>query len=616
MSGEATPLLGESEPSVNATGPRGGAVVSRGRTRTALDTSRHGEREGARRGQARGGWRPPSERVWPSLRRMSPIRRMENAEPSVPVLGIPLRLNRRQGEAVDEHEESDNYAELKPMPMASPMVVVVALAMMVVALAGVVVSTRRQTASGAAAYSSDTEAYLWFWAAELAGWVVIRGIVEYLHRCAAQRCFLYFWFYLVEGTQRAMTCVVWAGISLAVAAYAEPASSRAHHGGDLSTSAKVLVAVLVVFVLNIVKYACERVWLERIHADLFGKELARLVKDEELVCKLTWCRPEASDLWVTPPEEPHTHSLRKTLYALLGQALGGDTHVLDADEKRAASVARATDILTNVDTESKGFFTLDDVDAALGSRRRARRAMQIFAAPGANLGRVRVSHDDAVSAIFAVFNKRESMYRMLHDRGALSVVLHRFTGVLFWFLAAAWSGFILIFVVRPYAVGDRITLDGMPTLIVSAIHLLTTEAFSPDGRHFLIPNAKLAFSSIITSYKRSREYAMTAGVAVAQDAMTPEVFHRLEDEVVAFMADDASVPWDVEDNFMMWADPVVNGQITVSVWIGLRGVNWARPDAYLGPKTRLVLEMQRILATVGVQAAPLPLQPVKLMKQE
>lgn len=46
-------------------------------------------------------------------------------------------------------------------------------------------------------------------------------------------------------------------------------------------------------------------------------------------------------------------------------------------------------------------------------------------------------------------------------------------------MQTVWESFILIFIVRPYDVGDRIKPEGLPVCIVSRINLLSTEAFGP-----------------------------------------------------------------------------------------------------------------------------------------
>jgi hypothetical protein len=48
-----------------------------------------------------------------------------------------------------------------------------------------------------------------------------------------------------------------------------------------------------------------------------------------------------------------------------------------------------------------------------------------------------------------------------------------------------------VFFIRPFDIGDKIVIDGYPTLVVSRINLLMTEAFSTDGRQFLVPNSLL-----------------------------------------------------------------------------------------------------------------------------
>merc|ERR1711916_86513 len=91
-----------------------------------------------------------------------------------------------------------------------------------------------------------------------------------------------------------------------------------------------------------------------------------------------------------------------------------------------------------------------------------------------------------------------------------------------------FEGFILCFLVVPYAIGDRITVDGgVTTLIVSAIYLLTTHAHTPDGRLVIIPNGSVLFNSTIINYRRSKDYAINAVINI-RAGISAEVYAELE----------------------------------------------------------------------------------------
>lgn len=581
-----------------------------------------------------------------------------------PLLGIPLVLPDKRSVAYEEDAdevEDDGFSSFNSSLVTSPMAVLVGLIAFVFAVMAGVYAAKRAHKDSAASYF-EVVAFS-YWAGELAVWVAMYYLVGAAHRAVEKRFYLAYWFYLIENTHWAITSVLWAGISLVVTPYLADSlvGGRDAEGNHrMSATTKIQVAVVVIFAVNIIKFILERIWLLRINATNYGQDLAKLVKDEEVVCNLTRIRPENENLWVTPRELPHTHSLRKTLLALLGQAMGNAHHTTCDTAKREAAAVRATDILTNLDVEQKGYFTLEDMEAVMRleggiseSRisHRSRRAMATFTSPGVDVGRVRITHSDAAAAIFHVFARRQALYLMLHDRGAISNVLHRFTGVIFWLLASVgvlvmfdvdvmslllpigtsllglafvfgstaqrcFEGFILCFLVVPYAIGDRITVDGgATTLIVSAIYLLTTHAHTPDGRLVIIPNGSVLFNSTIINYRRSKDYAINAVINI-RAGISAEVYAELERRVVAFFNETSSVhPWDVDNNFMMWLGGVnTDSRLSLNIWIGLKGVPaWSQPGIRLTAQTVLYLRLQAILTDMAIPFT-LPVQPVLLKK--
>ncbi|KNC52531.1 uncharacterized protein AMSG_08096 [Thecamonas trahens ATCC 50062] len=520
--------------------------------------------------------------------------------------------------------------------LSVPLAALATFASIAFALAGLVVAL---TPAHEQAYALPLEHGMWFWSAALAGWVVMRLLITVTYNVLKPRFYLTFTFYLFEGAQLDLTSVCWAITLLIVTPTVVDSGTEARLRTLL---VDIQLMVLFVFLAHLIKFAIERVYLEHIHFELFGAELEQHVKNEEIVCKLTTCCKRAKEKWMTPVMPPHTHDLHKTMRALLGQVLSDDLHLFSEGEKRQASAVRAADLMENLDRNDKGYFNLADLERVM-DHPDAVRAMSMFAASRRiNLATLEVDYDLAVSTIFDIFQSRETTYRMLRDRGQVASVLHAFTGALFWSLVfffilsflgvdvlqvllplllglafifgssaqAAWQSFLYIFVVRPFFTGDRFTLEGYPTLIVDSIYLFTTEAHSPDGRQFIIPNSML-FTSVLTSYKRSKDYAINATINM-DSHVTAQQVADIEARVLRFFFDDNSAPWNT-DNFMVWVDSIENSanKLTLNVWIGLLGVSWQRPARFLVPKSRLLLKLQEILIDLGITFVH-PTQPIVL----
>ena len=541
------------------------------------------------------------------------------------MLGIPLRLS---GEYAIAHPSVVLKAAVH-----APLAMVAAVLSLAFAVAALVVWI---TPGKEEAYSLPLEYELLFWALALLVWIVLRVGVAWVYSVIRKRFFLSFTFYLIEGVERDVATVLWGMAILVVMPSILPDDV------DAQLEERVVffaLALIFVFLAHAVKYALERVYLEHIHFELFGAELENHVKDEEIICKLTTCRPERSSRWITPKTPPHTHDLTKTMRALLGSVIDSEDHIIPVREKRNAATARAADIMENLDENDDGFFTLTDLEAVYKDNDEAIRAMSTFASSRrVNLATLEVTYDHAVAVILDVFNRRENTYRMLRDRGQISTVVHRFSGVIFWIvvfvallimtgvdvftliipLSSAFLGwsfivgstlqdavraFIFVTVIRAWGVGDRITFanGSYPTLIVDAIELFHTTAHAPDGRLFLLSNAQMFSQSGIISYKRSKDFAINASIQIPAST-PPAAIAEIERRVLSFFQEkESSIPWNWSDNFMVYVDKVENSnKMHLHVLIGLIGVSWQYPVRFLVPQTKLYLKIQEILGEMGV----------------
>lgn len=244
-----------------------------------------------------------------------------------------------------------------------------------------------------------------------------------------------------------------------------------------------------------------------------------------------------------------------------------------------------------------------------------------------------VVFEEVVLIVAQIYKDRKSLYATLHDREDIASILTNGLGVLFWFLMLLlslsifginmsnlllpigtgllslafifgesfkdlWQNFIFVWQVRPFDVGDRIVVGTFPTLIIHHIHLTYTEAFSTDGRSFLLPNAFLR-SQVIANYKRSRDYAVWLVVNLGSHTKREHV-EKLQKKIRKWLKNDTQAPWKADD-CMMWVSNIENlNKLSLELWVELRGVNWQAPSLYLIPKSRLWMAIQQFCKELNI----------------
>ena len=550
---------------------------------------------------------------------------------SEPVLGMPIRLH---------------YRDVLPpiyrgFLSAFPEIYVFMTAAGVMAFAAVILYL---TSSNSTFYEAPMHVALFCGSGALLTWVACRTIIQYSYYALQRTFYTHAWFYTLERTASDVTAMVWALICFGVANWMLDSNAF------LALVEAATTTIGCVYLAHLLKNGIERMYLFHMHMDLYGEDLKRHVADEEVVCVLrapvksaprNTSTRVAADAYQAPTPQTHTHDVERTMRALLGDAIDDKLFDYTREQKRKAAAVRAADIMRNLDPESRGFFTLKQVVASppIKSKKAAYRAIATFAASRrTNLKSVEVTFDDVANAVFSIFEERMHFYKTLDAIGQISNVLHRATGILFWICAAvavavvfqglefifdlliplgtfflglsfffgaaaqaAFSSFLLIFVRRPFAHGDRIHLPratGFPDLVVDKIELMQTECHSLDGKIYILPNTFLA-NEVIISHYRSTTYAMTIKHDVMAD-LSLDLVDEIEDRILEFCKTNRDAPWDWS-NCLVWIDTVEDSnKAELKVWLGLQGVSWKEPGRYLQAKSYLNIAVQRIIVDLGL----------------
>jgi hypothetical protein len=107
-------------------------------------------------------------------------------------------------------------------------------------------------------------------------------------------------------------------------------------------------------------------------------------------------------------------------------------------------------------------------------------------------------------------------------------------------------------------------------MIVSKISLLSTRAFAPDGRHFILNNANISDGTII-NYTRTTGYAVSYTIEVAAD--TPmEKITKLKATITKWIHRRRNV-W--SEDFMFEVSNIDKlNTVAIDFWCMLIGINW------------------------------------------
>ncbi|KAL6055345.1 hypothetical protein QOT17_016793 [Balamuthia mandrillaris] len=288
----------------------------------------------------------------------------------------------------------------------------------------------------------------------------------------------------------------------------------------------------------------------------------------------------------------------------------------------------ADKLMRLLDYKRRGYFTLHEIQSYWGETEKAKRVLDMF-----DLTRTgTVTREEVAAAIHKVPIERKRLASTLRDRESIGRVLGRVVSSVFWvimfifalllfgvdsdtllvpfgtvFLGLSfifgnslkniWEAIIVIFINKPFQVGDRINL-GQPTdLIIEKVNLFTTWAYTPDNKLIILSNAAL-FNKDITQLKRSRNYVVSLNVIV-HASTSSALITTFQQRLIDWCRTDEA-PWDV-DNLLFWVGvPDTLSRLTLSVWVELKGINWAVPSLYIHPRTRMWIAIEEICKELGI----------------
>ncbi|PRP89063.1 hypothetical protein PROFUN_02341 [Planoprotostelium fungivorum] len=320
----------------------------------------------------------------------------------------------------------------------------------------------------------------------------------------------------------------------------------------------------------------------------------------------------------------------------------------NADTNKEAHMDRAVKIskmvFLRLDLDREGDVSFQEVRPYFDSHHEAKRAFHIFDKDGNGS----INYEELVKTVVEIFRDRKELFMILEDRESVADILSRVFMVLYVIIMAVataftiypdtakaalvpigtsalalafifgnslktvWESMLFIFVIKPFSVGDRVTIKDHPTMKVFRMSLFTTVFYGMDGRQFIIPNSFL-FTNVITQYKRSRDIAASFKLQVSHDTINGEKFKQFTKRVKEWMNQDQA-NWNLSKFQCFISDYEETHKFIIEVWAELKGVTWNDMPKFRAPRTRLFLAIQDICHQLGIafNTAPLTINRKKM----
>jgi len=309
-------------------------------------------------------------------------------------------------------------------------------------------------------------------------------------------------------------------------------------------------------------------------------------------------------------------------------------HGKEASFQRAFKIAKL--VFERLDLDHEGDVTYQEVRPYFDGEAEARRAFRVFDKD--NNGSI--SFEEMTKTIVEIYRDRKDLFTTLYDRENVAEILANVFQFIYWIiivlvsisifkegalkealtpLAGAvlaltfvfgnslkniWESMLLIFVIKPFSVGDRLTLNGFPTMKVNRLRLFTTEFYAMDGRQFIVPNSFLV-TNTITQYKRSRDFAASFKLQVSGNTMSSAKFKKFTSTLKTWLKND-DANWN-HHKFQCFISEFEETHIFIlEVWAELKGLTWNEPSKFRVPRTRLFFAIQDTCKQLGIECHRAP----------
>jgi small-conductance mechanosensitive channel len=359
--------------------------------------------------------------------------------------------------------------------------------------------------------------------------------------------------------------------------------------------------------------------------------LADLQQNIAINAKLRSLRKSSSGLGFLPSKKKSVSAFEREI--------GQTTDVIFRNLRNAAKKDNAKNsILLEPNQALQEHVTLENFKQYFNDQKTLAEAFQLFKVHDRRDDTL--TRNDIESAVRILLRDRKILAKTLQNRQSISGIIVTTMGTLAWIAIAiislwildvnyiaslvplgtallalsfvfgnsvknAFEAFLFLFFVKAYDVGDRIGIDS-ETVIISKINLLSTYAYTTDGRKMVIPTRRLSEVTVI-NYQRSRNHVVNLALVVSAQVPTAAL-DDLRRSIQKFIADRRDVY--CPDLFFAFKTLDEQTKLQIDVSVELNGITWSSSGKYLNARSDLVKaikdasEQFKIVAPISqVQAA-------------
>jgi len=179
-------------------------------------------------------------------------------------------------------------------------------------------------------------------------------------------------------------------------------------------------------------------------------------------------------------------------------------------------------------------------------------------------------------------------------------------------LQEVFDSLYMLYFVRPFEIGDWLTIDDGPLLKAEKVGLLTTYFISSDGYGIFLRNAKVSHSKL-SNFNKGHKTVIEIQFGVAQDTAADQI-SGLCNELKSYVKKSSDV-WSPSFSFFSTGlDSIGSGYVSMSIRARLKSIKWQDLEGWRVAKTGLVLEIQRVCNLMHISIRNLE-QPISLLNK-
>ncbi|ELP87887.1 hypothetical protein EIN_274740 [Entamoeba invadens IP1] len=158
------------------------------------------------------------------------------------------------------------------------------------------------------------------------------------------------------------------------------------------------------------------------------------------------------------------------------------------------------------------------------------------------------------------------------------------------YLRRMWESLVLVLFLRPFDIGDRISVGSDDVVIVDAINVLNTITHEPNGKQVFIPNDYI-YKNVVKQHKRAPFYTVELYIDINLDTDLGKV-DNVKKALEEFVKINTEFEWSQCPFFDLY-DLKPNNKAQVIVWIEIYDISYNDPTKFIEARKLIIMEIMR-----------------------